>query len=204
MASMPRYHTLKPSSARASAAARGSSRKADTKPELLLRRTLWREGFRYRKIRVDLPGAPDIVFPGARVIVFVDGDFWHGKNWKMRKTKLAQGHNANYWVRKIERNIARDRERSCELQVAGWLVLRVWESEVHSKVGEVVRRIESALRQRAPARLQRGPVRSQTSGQAGLGAAVSGGRMSGSGLGTGFRLRRPADVGTPASSPNTR
>ncbi|MGH8071598.1 MAG: DUF559 domain-containing protein, partial [Candidatus Entotheonellia bacterium] len=63
-----------------------------------------------------------------------------------------------------ERNVARDRERSRELRAVGWLVLRVWESEVHSKVGEVVRRIESALRQHAPARLQRGTARSQPSG----------------------------------------
>ena len=163
MASTPRYHTLKPSSAWASAAARGSSRKADTKPELLLRRALWREGFRYRKNRIDLPGAPDIVFPGARLIVFVDGDFWHGKNWKTRKAKLAQGHNANYWIRKIERNAARDRELSRELRASGWVVLRVWESEVHSNVGEVVLRVETALRQRAPARPRQGPARSRPS-----------------------------------------
>jgi len=161
MASTPRYHTLKPSSARASAAARGSSRKVDTKPELLLRRALWMKGFRYRKNRTDLPGAPDIVFPGARVTVFVDGDFWHGKNWKARKAKLAQGHNANYWIRKIERNIARDRERSHELRAAGWLVLRVWESEVYNNVGEVVRRIDLTLRQRTPVQPRQEPARSR-------------------------------------------
>jgi Protein of unknown function (DUF559) len=77
-----------------------------------------------------------------------------------RQAKLAQGHNANYWIRKIERNVARDREWSRELRAAGWLVLRVWESEVHSNVGEVVRRIESVLRQGALHEL--GPV-----GQAG-------------------------------------
>jgi DNA mismatch endonuclease Vsr len=65
---------------------------------------------RYRKNRTNLPGAPDVVFPGARVIAFVDGDFWHGKNWKTRKAKLAQGHNANDWIGKIEQNAARDRE----------------------------------------------------------------------------------------------
>jgi DNA mismatch endonuclease, patch repair protein len=164
MASTPRYHTLKPSSARASAAARGSSRKADTKPELLLRRALWREGFRYRKNRIDLPGAPDIVFPGPRLIVFVDGDFWHGKNWKTRKAKLSQGHNADYWIRKIERNMARDGERNRELRTAGWLVLRVWESEVHSNIDEVVRRIELVLRQCVPVRPRQGPARSQPGG----------------------------------------
>ncbi|MDQ3564998.1 MAG: very short patch repair endonuclease [Pseudomonadota bacterium] len=149
MARAPRYHGLTPSSARASEAARGSSRKAGTKPELLLRRALWRKGFRYRKNRADLPGAPDIVFRAARVIVFVDGDFWHGKNWKTLKAKLSQEHNAEYWIRKIERNAARDWEQSRELSAGGWLVLRVWESDVHSNVGEVVRRVKSALEKQA-------------------------------------------------------
>ena len=155
MARAPRYHGLTPSSAQATAAARGSSRKADTTPELVLRRALWTKGFRYRKNRTDLPGAPDIVFPGARAIVFVDGDFWHGKNWKTLKAKLAQGHNANYWIRKIERNAARDRERSRELRAAGWFVLRVWESDIQANVGGVVRRVESALGQRVHARSRR-------------------------------------------------
>lgn len=148
MARAPRYEGLTPRSARASAAARGSSRKANTKPELLLRRALWRNGFRYRTNRSDLPANPDIVFPGLRVVVFVDGDFWHGKNWFVRKAKLAQGHNADYWIRKIERNVQRDRERNRELSAAGWLVLRVWESQIHADVGRVVRRLELALRKR--------------------------------------------------------
>src|SRR5947208_8487763 len=105
MARAPRYEGLTPRSARASAAARGSSLKANTKPEVLLRRALWRHGFRYRTNRSDLLGKPDIVFLGPRVVVFVDGDFWHGKNWIARKAKLAQGHNADYWISKIERNV---------------------------------------------------------------------------------------------------
>jgi DNA mismatch endonuclease (patch repair protein) len=80
--------------------------------------------------------------------VFVDGDFWHGKTWRMRKAKLAQGHNADYWISKIERNMERDRERTRELSAAGWLVLRVWESEIHADLDRVVRRVESALRRR--------------------------------------------------------
>lgn len=145
MKNAPCYHGLVPRSGRASAAARGSSRKSNTKPELLLRRALWKIGYRYQKNRTDLPGAPDIVFPGARVIVFVDGDFWHGKNWKIRRAKLERGHNAEYWVRKIERNIARDREQTRDLQAAGWIVLRVWESEVSSNIDTVVHRVESVL-----------------------------------------------------------
>lgn len=147
MVRAPRYHGLTPSSERASAAARGSSRKADTRPELLLRRALWRKGLRYRKNGGDLPGAPDIVFSGARVIVFVDGNFWHGKSWKTLKAKLKRGHNAEYWIRKIERNAARDREQDRELRAAGWIVFRVWESDIHADVGGVVRRVETALRQ---------------------------------------------------------
>lgn len=142
MKNTPRYDGLKPSSSRASAAARGSSRKASTKPELLLRRALWMKGRRYRNNRTDLPGVPDIVFPGARVIVFVDGDFWHGKNWRTRKAKLGCGHNAEYWIRKIERNIARDREQTRALRAAGWTVLRAWESEVSANIDTVVHRVE--------------------------------------------------------------
>jgi len=148
LARAPRYEGLNPRSARASAAARGSSLKANTKPELLLRRALWRHGFRYRTNRADLAGRPDIVFPSRRVVVFVDGDFWHGKNWNMRKVKLAQGHNADYWISKIEWNVERDRERGRELSAAGWLVLRVWESQIHADVGRVVRRLELILRNR--------------------------------------------------------
>lgn len=145
MAYTPRYDNFSPSSVRASAAARGSSRKCDTKPELLLRRALWRTGLRYHKNRADLPGSPDIVFPGARVIVFVDGDFWHGKDLQSRKARLSKGHNSEYWIKKIEGNVARDHERNRELRAAGWVVLRVWESDILVDVDRVVRRVRSAL-----------------------------------------------------------
>jgi DNA mismatch endonuclease, patch repair protein len=145
MGRAPRYHGLVPSSPRASVAARGSSRKADTKPELLLRVALRKEGLRYRKNRRDLPGIPDIVFASARLVVFVDGDFWHGKDWKKRKMKLSGGHNANYWVRKIEMNISRDREQNQKLCHEGWTVLRVWESEIRSNLDGIVSQVKAAL-----------------------------------------------------------
>ena len=145
MGRVPRYHHLTPSSTRASAAARGSSRKTDTKPELILRGALWRKGFRYQKNRTDLPGAPDIVFPVARVVVFVDGDFWHGKNWAMLRAKLKQGHNAEYWITKLERNRVRDRQRNRQLTSAGWSVIRVWETDIYADLGRVIHRVESTL-----------------------------------------------------------
>jgi DNA mismatch endonuclease, patch repair protein len=149
MAQSPRYHNLAPSSARASAAARGASRKTNTKPEILLRRALWHQGFRYNKNRADLPGRPDIVFWRARVIVFVDGDFWHGNNWIELKAKLAKGHNPDYWIGKIEGNMQRDSELNRELCQAGWFVLRIWESEIYADLDRLVRFIELALRQSA-------------------------------------------------------
>ena len=143
----PHYEGFTPASARSSQAARGSSRKVDTKPELILRRALWRKGLRYRKNCRDLPGNPDIVFRGSRVVVFVDGDFWHGRDWPTLKAKLKRGHNAEYWLRKIERNTARDREKDRALRMAGWHVLRVWESEVYRDLNDVVRRVETTIRQ---------------------------------------------------------
>jgi DNA mismatch endonuclease Vsr len=77
-----------------------------------------------------LPGKPDIVFVRQQVAVFCDGDFWHGRKWNVRKGKLARGSNAEYWVAKIEANIARDRRHRSKLRRAGWRVIRLWESDI--------------------------------------------------------------------------
>ncbi len=113
----------------------------------MLRRTLWRRGLRYRKNAPDLPGRPDIVFRSARLAVFCDGDFWHGADWESRKAKLAQGHNAAYWVAKIERNRARDAEVNERLRSMGWRSLRLWESAICSDAEGVADQVERAVRQ---------------------------------------------------------
>jgi DNA mismatch endonuclease (patch repair protein) len=77
-----------------------------------------------------LPGRPDIVFPRRRVVVFCDGDFWHGRQLRRRLKRLAKGHNAQYWVAKVQRNVERDRKQQAELERAGWLVLRYWETDI--------------------------------------------------------------------------
>ena len=146
MTRTPSYRGLLPSSPRASAAVRGASKKADTKPELLLRRALWKKGCRYRRNERELPGAPDIVFRGRRVVIFCDGDFWHGKDWATRRKRLLKGTNADYWVAKIERNIERDREQTACLEREGWRVLRFWESEVLREGERVVASVIDALR----------------------------------------------------------
>lgn len=141
----PSYKGLAPASPRSAAAGRGASRKTDTQPELALRRALWAMGLRYRKAPKDLPGRPDIVFRSAKLAVFCDGDFWHGKGWPARRAKLARGHNAAYWIAKIERNIARDAEIIERLGAAGWMVLRFWESDIRAAPVAVARTIQRAL-----------------------------------------------------------
>lgn len=128
--------------------ARASSRKSDTRCELRLRTALWQAGFRYRKNVANLPGRPDIAFPGPRVAVFSDGDFWHGRNWETRLEKLSKGTNADYWIAKIQRNMERDRANTERLQEMGWAVLRVWESEIHKDLPEVLKRVADLLRER--------------------------------------------------------
>jgi DNA mismatch endonuclease (patch repair protein) len=78
---VPRYSEFRPASEASSRAMRGN-RDRDTQPEVLLRRALWRMGVRYRKNVAEICGKPDLVFPGARIVVFCDGDFWHGREWE--------------------------------------------------------------------------------------------------------------------------
>jgi DNA mismatch endonuclease (patch repair protein) len=147
MGGTPRYDGFTPSSARASKAARGSSRKTSTKPEVILRQALWRKGFRYRKNMAGLPGKPDIVFRKARVVVFVDGDFWHGRNWEEREKRLRTVANSAYWMAKIRYNMDRDHRINEELRSTGWRVLRFWETDVRKDTGAVVARIEKLLQE---------------------------------------------------------
>lgn len=142
----PSYKGRKPASKQASAAARGSSRKTDTKCELLLRRALWGAGCRYRKDVSTLPGRPDIVFPKARLAIFCDGDFWHGRDWESRKQKLGRGNNPDYWVAKIQRNIERDEQNTLRLKEMGWTVLRFWESAIRADAGGLARQVIDVLR----------------------------------------------------------
>src|SRR5687768_8023193 len=97
----PSFKGLVAASLTASRVASASSNKRDTKPELLLRRALSKCGLRYKVDVGSLPGRPDLVVPTARVAVFCDGDFWHGRGLKSRLAKLGRGHNADYWVSKI-------------------------------------------------------------------------------------------------------
>jgi DNA mismatch endonuclease (patch repair protein) len=105
-----------------------------------------RLGFRFRLATERLPGRPDFVFVRQRVAVFVDGDFWHGRQWRNRGFDSLVSHlrgirNSAYWIRKIERNIARDRGVNRRLRAAGWRVVRVWESELKKTPERCIRRV---------------------------------------------------------------
>jgi DNA mismatch endonuclease, patch repair protein len=106
----------------------GKIKSQNTKPELKLKKALWKLGFRYRKNVKKLPGTPDIVFPKDKIVIFVDGEFWHGYNWEEKKTKIKT--NRDFWIPKIERNIQRDKKNNQLLSESGWYVLRFWEHEI--------------------------------------------------------------------------
>ena len=127
--SVPRFENYSPRSAESSRVG-ASNRRQDTTPEILLRTALRAAGVRFRSNVKTLPGRPDLALVHDRIAVFCDGDFWHGRDWRKRKAKLATGWNASYWTAKIERNRKRDREVSHLLRSLGWTVLRFWETDV--------------------------------------------------------------------------
>ncbi|MGV2981941.1 very short patch repair endonuclease [Camelimonas sp. ID_303_24] len=103
-------------------------RSTDTRPEMTVRRLLHAMGYRYRLHRRDLPGAPDIVFPGRRKLIFVHGCFWHGHDCARGARMPAS--NADYWRGKIGGNVTRDATHLAALRQAGWRVLIVWECQL--------------------------------------------------------------------------
>jgi DNA mismatch endonuclease (patch repair protein) len=86
------------------------------------------------------------VFHKYRLIVFCDGDFWHGRALKQRLNSLKAGHNASYWTAKIAGNAARDRSNDRQLRRIGWHVLRLWEGDIRKDVVRQADTIDDALR----------------------------------------------------------
>ncbi len=115
-----------------------------TKPEIIVRRIAHGLGFRFRLHRKDLPGRPDMVFPGHRAVIMVHGCFWHRhpgcKHASTPKTRES------FWKNKLEDNVARDRQNETALRELGWRVMVIWECETKDREA-VADRIESFLRQ---------------------------------------------------------
>lgn len=115
----------------------------DSEIELLLRKELWSRGLRYRKNVTSVFGKPDIAFIGKKIAVFCDSEFWHGYNWEERKLDFKS--HQDFWIPKIERNMARDREVNETLREQGWLVLRFWGKEIKKDPSACADRVLKAL-----------------------------------------------------------
>ena len=114
----------------------------ETKPEIALRKALWKTGLRgYRKNCRKVLGTPDVCWPGKKVAIFLDSCFWHGCPTHYREPKT----NVEYWRPQIARNRKRDREMFLKLKAEGWLVLRLWE---HLGTEKMVRSVRLALTRR--------------------------------------------------------
>lgn len=118
----------------------------DSKMEIILRKALWTAGLKYRKHYKKVVGTPDIAFVGKKVAVFCDSSFWHGLDFEIQKKKL--GHNREYWLQKIERNMSRDKYVNKILAEEGWLVIRCSDKEIFSDVTKCVERILQAIESR--------------------------------------------------------
>lgn len=112
----------------------------DTSIERILSSALHRRGLRFRRCVATLPGKPDFVFPKAKLVVFVDGDFWHGWRFPVWEAKLQP-----YWRQKIAKNRRRDRHNFRRLRRNGWTVLRFWSHQLDRGIDEIIDRIETAL-----------------------------------------------------------
>ena len=107
--------------------------------EIALAKALWSKGIRYRKNYKKLPGSPDIAITTKKIAIFVDGEFWHGHDWDLRKAKLKS--NRDYWIEKIEENIARDRRNDDLLTNMGWKTIHFWEKEVKKELSLCLERV---------------------------------------------------------------
>ena len=111
--------------------------------ETALAKRLFHEGYRYWLNYRKLPGSPDIAIKKYHIAVFVDGEFWHGFDWKNKKSKLKR--NRDYWIEKIEENMARDARVDKELEFLGWIPVHFWSKQVMKDIDGCFRTIEEII-----------------------------------------------------------
>ena len=118
-------------------------RAKNTKPEIAFRKALWAKGYRYRVDYKKLIGRPDVLFKKYKTAIFIDGEFWHGHNWEIRKEKIKT--NREFWIPKIERNIQRDKEVNIALETNGYKVFRFWEKAVKKELENCLQQVTDHL-----------------------------------------------------------
>ncbi len=114
-------------------------RSKGTKPEKLLKKALWHAGIRHKSPKKKLLGNPDISLKKYKLVIFVDGAFWHGYDWENRKHAIKS--NREFWIAKIERNMQRDEEVNAYYKAKDWRVLRFWDFEVKGELGSCLKSI---------------------------------------------------------------
>ena len=120
-------------------------RSENTQIEVLLRKALWKKGYRFRKNYKQLPGKPDIALTKYKIAIFCDGEFFHGKDWEVLKPRLERGNNSDFWISKISRNRERDDETNKRLLFLGWTVIRFWGNDIRKHTDECVKVIEETI-----------------------------------------------------------
>lgn len=114
-----------------------------TKGEMLLAKALWKAGCRYRKNDKSVYGKPDFSFKKKKVAIFVDSEFFHGKDWETEKFRIKS--NRDFWWPKIERNMERDTEVNETLNLHGWKVIRFWSADIFKNLDSCLETILNAL-----------------------------------------------------------
>lgn len=117
-------------------------RNRDTAPELRLRRALHAAGFRFRLHAKHLPGSPDIVLPKYRVAIMVHGCFWHGHDCPRGRRPAA---NAEFWARKIDKNMERDALAFAGLEALGWTVFTAWSCRLESEAALIIDKLKASV-----------------------------------------------------------
>jgi DNA mismatch endonuclease (patch repair protein) len=118
-------------------------RSTNTKGEIRLAKALWHLGYRYRKNNKTVFGTPDLTFKKLKIAIFVDSEFFHGKDWENQKDRVKT--NTVFWQKKIERNIQRDIEVNNFLESQNWKVLRFWSAEIEKNLEDCVAKIQSEI-----------------------------------------------------------
>ena len=125
-------------------------RSKDTEPEMTVRRMVHAMGFRYRLHQCQLPGTPDLVFPGRKKVIFIHGCFWHRHAKRCPLTRLPKSR-LDFWLPKLEKNRLRDDQNRRRLRAAGWRVLTLWECQLR-KMDLIRLRVMTFLNSQEPAR----------------------------------------------------
>lgn len=114
-----------------------------TRIEIVLAKALWSKGLRYRKNDKSVFGKPDLTFKRHKIAIFCDSEYFHGYNWEENKKRIKT--NTDFWVKKIESNICRDKIVNEKLTDNGWIVLRFWGNDIKKTLPECVERIISCI-----------------------------------------------------------